>query len=185
MQRHPFITDAQRSQLLLVDFQAGMSKIIPRWPELLERAGLLIEAAQRLQVPIMVTEQYPQGLGPTDSSLLHLIGEPAVLTKSHFSACLEADFTEQLGQCGKDTIVLAGVEAHVCVLQTGLDLLAQGYKVHLVADAVNSRRDSDRNIALEQFKAAGAVISSAETVVFQWLKQAKTEDFRALLPRIK
>ncbi|MCH8529754.1 MAG: hydrolase [Saccharospirillum sp.] len=185
MTRHPFIADAQRSLLLLVDFQAGMSKIISQWPDLMDRTGLLIEAAQRLQVPIVATEQYPEGLGPTEDTLLSAIGLDNVLTKTHFSACLEPDFVERLRLSGKDTIVLAGVESHVCVLQTGLDLLAQGYRVHLVADAVSSRRESDKAIAVEQFRSAGAVIGSAETVVFEWLKQAKTDDFRALLPRIK
>lgn len=185
MQRHPFIADSQNSLLLLIDFQAGMSKIISQWPELLERVGLLMAAAHRLQVPILATEQYPEGLGPTDASLLHGIGDANVLTKTHFSACLEADFLKRLNQSGKDTLILAGVESHVCVLQTGLDLMAQGYKVHLVADAVSSRRDSDKTTAVEQFRTAGAVISSTETVVFEWLKQARTDDFRALLPRIK
>lgn len=185
MQRHSFLADAHNSLLLLIDFQAGMSKAIGQWPALMDRATLLIEAAHQLQVPILATEQYPEGLGPTDASLLSRIGNTNVLAKTHFSACLEDEFIERLSRSGKNTLILAGVESHVCVLQTGLDLLAQGYKVHLVADAVASRNDADKAIALEQFKAAGAVLTSAETVVFEWLKQAKTEDFRTLLPFIK
>jgi nicotinamidase-related amidase len=185
MQRHPFIADPARSLLLMVDFQAGMRKIISDWPRLLDRTRLLMAAAHRCQLPIRATEQNPDRLGHTDAGLLDSIERDQIFTKMHFSACREDGFSQWLGKSGKDTVVLAGVEAHVCVLQTGLDMLAQGYKVHLVLDAIGSRTETDKTVAIEQFKAAGAVLTSAETLVFGWLGRAGTQGFRALLPAIK
>ena len=110
---------------------------------------------------------------------------PIVFQKEHFSACLETDFLSTVRSFNRNKIVVAGMETHVCVLQTGLDLIKSGYQVHLVADAVASRVTENRDIATELFREAGAVISSAEIVIFQWARRSNTDDFRKILPIVK
>ena len=119
-------------------------------------------------MPILLTEQYKKGLGETIPELIQEIKSPQVFPKEHFSACLEADFIPTVESFNRKKIVVVGMETHVCVLQTCLDLIKTGFQVHLVADAVASRVDKNRDIAIDLLRQAGAVISSTEIVIFQW-----------------
>ncbi len=183
--RHPFVATREDSLLLVIDFQAGMLKVMPNWEETARRVNQLTLAADALDIPILLTEQYPKGLGGTIPEVLDKINKPSLLQKEHFSACLEKDFLPVVNSRGRSKIVLVGMETHVCVLQTGLDLIRAGYQVHLVADAVASRTRENRDIAVELFRQAGAVITSTEIVIFQWARRSNTEEFRRILPIVK
>ena len=140
----------------------------------------LIQIAQRLGVPVLASEQYPQGLGRTVAAIRELLSADAFMTKTHFSCAAERDCMRRIDTIGRGQIVVIGVEAHVCVLQTALELRAAGKEVYLVADAVSSRAPRDVELALERMRAEGVRIASREMVVFEWLHQAGTDHFRAI-----
>lgn len=183
--RHEFVATRNECLLLVIDFQIAMLKVIKTWKMTAHKVNQLTRAAHVLGIPLLVTEQYKKGLGETISEVSGEMESPTVLQKEHFSACLEAEFLPLLRSFDRPKVVVAGMETHVCVLQTGLDLLKAGYQVHLVADAVASRTPEDRNIAIDIFREAGAVITSTEIVIFQWAYRCNTEDFRRILPIVK
>lgn len=183
--RHPFVATREDSLLLVIDFQTAMLNVMDDWQEKARRVNQLTRAADMLGVPLVVTEHYRKGLGETIPEVADIMRDPTVLYKEHFSACLEPDFLSVIRSFGRRQIVVAGMETHVCVLQTGLDLIQAGYQVQLVADAVASRTDSDRDVGVGLFREAGAVITSTETVIFQWAFRANTEEFRKILPIVK
>jgi nicotinamidase-related amidase len=171
--------------LLIIDIQQAMLNVIETSKKVTQKVNQLTQAAEVLGIPILLTEQYSKGLGGTIPEVVGGIRSPNVFHKEHFSACLEADFLALINSYHRNKIVVVGMEAHVCVLQTGLDLIREGYKLQLVADGVASRTDQNRDIAIDLFREAGAVITSAEIVIFQWARRANTEDFRRILPIVK
>ncbi len=179
------ILDRAQSVLLIVDVQERLAPAIANVDEILDRAGLLIQAACKLGVPVAFTEQFPAGLGPTLQSIRDLAPAAPVIAKVHFQATLEPGLGTWIEKNGARQIVVAGTEAHVCVLQTALGLIEKGYSTFLAADAVGSRRVSDLALAVERLRLAGCQIVSSEMVVFEWLKKAATEEFRAILPLVK
>lgn len=183
--RHEFVATREDSLLLIVDFQQAMLKVLNSWETIARKVNQLSRAADALDVPILVTEQYKKGLGGTIPEVLRKIKCPTVCQKEHFSACLETEFLATVRSFGRNKIVVAGMETHVCVLQTGLDLIKAGYQIHLVADAVASRTTENRDIAIDLFRQAGAVITSTEIVIFQWARRSNTEDFRKILSIVK
>lgn len=176
---------AHSSALLVVDLQGRLVPALEEPDRLIERCRLVLHAARRLQVPVLATEQYPKGLGPTVAPVAELIRPEEVVGKIAFSALREALPAERIGMLGRETLVVAGAEAHVCVLQTVLDLLARGRKVAVVADAVGSRRALDKQTGLVRMRRAGAQIVTADMVVFEWLERAGTDDFKALAPLLR
>ncbi|MBC2710130.1 MAG: isochorismatase family protein [Desulfosarcina sp.] len=152
---------------------------------LARKVNQLIQTANVLEVQILLTEQYKKGLGETLPELLQEIQSPMVFQKEHFSACMEDGFLSTVHSFNRSKIVVAGMETHVCVLQTCLDLIKSGFQVHLVADAVASRLDENRDIAIDLLRQAGAVVSSTEIVIFQWACRANTDEFRKILPIVK
>lgn len=183
--RHDFTALASDSLLLIVDVQQAMLKVIRDSEAVVSRVAQLARAAAVVNVPVAVTEHYKKGLGPTIPEVLGEVPGATVLQKEHFSACLEPDFLTTIGSFGRSRIILVGMEAHVCVLQTGLDLLKAGFQVHLVEDAVSSRRPQDRATAINLFRQAGAIITCTEIVIFQWACRSNTEPFRRILPIVK
>jgi nicotinamidase-related amidase len=183
--RHEFVATREDSLLVIVDFQKAMLKVIDSWEKIAGKVSQLARAADTLGVPILVTEHYKKGLGETIPEVLREIGSPTVFQKEHFSACLEPDFLSTVRSFHRNKIVMVGMETHVCVLQTGLDLIKSGCQVHLAADAVGSRTDGNRDIAIELFREAGAVITSVEIVIFEWACRSNTDDFRRILPIVK
>jgi nicotinamidase-related amidase len=180
------ILDAAASQLVIIDIQERLAPAIVNEAAALKAALLLVAAAQRLNVPISVTEQYPKGLGVTVAPLRAALGaHAAIFEKMHFSAMREVEFGLHLAQARRKTLVICGMEAHVCVLQTALDAKAAGYNVALVADAVGSRVEQSREIALQRAAQAGLTLVTAEMVVFEWLQRAGTDDFKAIAPLLK
>ena len=138
-----------------------------------------------MDIPLLITEQYPKGLGPTIPEIKDVIPSYAPIEKISFSCCGEPFFLEAVQVTGRQQVVLAGMETHVCVLQTCLDLLKEGFDVHVVSDAVCSRTEQNYRAGLEFMRDAGAVISCTETVLFQLLAKAGTESFKIISKRIK
>ena len=168
---------AERSMLLAVDLQQRLVPAIDDGEGVVRRTAWLVRAAQKIGVPVAATEQYPQGLGPTATLLADLLPAGSIGTKVHFS-CAEADCLGTLPGANRPQVVIAGVEAHVCVLQTALGLVGQDRQVFVVEDATGSRRAADKALALERMRQHGVTIVSKEMVVFEWLARAGTPLFR-------
>lgn len=173
------LLDAQHSRLVVVDVQAKLLPAIHEGTRVLDAVLWLTRVAQRLGVPAAATEQYPQGLGPTVEPLRALFAADAIAAKLTFS-CAEGGCLDALPGADRAQIVLAGVEAHVCVLQSALGLAAAGREVFVVADAVGSRDPANKLLAIERMRQAGVVVVSREMVAFEWLREAGTERFRAV-----
>jgi nicotinamidase-related amidase len=179
---------AERSFLAVVDVQERLAPAMATPEPAIARCEILMRAAARLGVPMLVSEQYPKGLGRTVPALAALAATNDVVEKIHFSCADEHAWAERLGlfdESGRDQAVVCGMEAHVCVLQTALGLHEQGYQVAVVADAVSSRRKEDAGLALARMSQAGLTVVSAEMVVFEWLRRAGTAEFKELSALIK
>ena len=179
--------DKENAVLVAVDFQEAQTKIMP--PEvgknIIRNMKVLISFARQLKIPILVTEQYPKGLGKTIPDIREGLGDITPIEKVSFSCCGTKAFNERLDALKRNEVVLAGIEAHICVLQTAADLLRSHYEVHVVADAVGSRKKLDWEVGLRWMDKEGAMISTAEIIAFQWLKEAGTEDFKQLAKLLK
>jgi nicotinamidase-related amidase len=171
------LIDADRSQLLVIDMQEKLMPAIHDHERVAADVEWLVRAAQRIGVPVAASEQYPKGLGRTVKAIRDLLPEEAVATKTHFS-CVAAQCLPGLPGADRPQVVVAGVETHVCVLQTVLELLEEGKEVYVVADGVGSRRPPDRDFALLRMRQEGARIVTREMVVFEWLGEAGTPLFR-------
>jgi nicotinamidase-related amidase len=168
--------------LLLIDLQERLMPVIDDHETVVARAVRLAEAAQLLGVPIRATEQNPDRLGPTVAPLAAY--PQAVLSKTSFSAVGDPGFSTLL-PAEEEQVVIAGVEAHVCVLQTVLDLLDSGHRVFVVADAVGSRDPADQAAALDRAGRHGAGIVTSEMVLFEWLRDARHPKFREVQKLLK
>lgn len=169
------------SQLALIDAQEKLCAAMPpeAVPPLLRNLAILLQAARLLQIPMLCSEQYPQGLGPTHPELLAWLEPGSAIPKTCFS-CWEAPAFRNRLPSDRPQIVLAGIEAHICVLQTALDLQAHGRQVFVVEDAVLSRNPQNKANALARLSAAGVVITNTESVVFEWLRVAEGSAFKAI-----
>lgn len=172
--------DPQRSAVLLVDLQDKLLPVMHEKTTIERRAGRLIQGANVLGVPVLITEQYPKGLGRTVSSIAKQL-DAAVCTdeKTRFSACSES-VVRLLEKFETKSIVVAGIETHVCVMQTCLDLLERGYTVALCVDAVSSRRPIDKKAAVDRLIQAGVLPATVESVLFELLGDANSPRFREL-----
>ena len=168
--------------LVVVDVQERLFNAMDaeRRDDMVANVKILVSAARRLDVPVLVTEQYPKGLGRTLPELRSLLGDTPPFEKTAFSCCGADGFMDRIGTLGADHVILTGIEAHVCVLLTALDLLTRGLRVSIVADAVCSRRPANLEIGLGQARQASAVVTATETVVFQLLGGADSDAFREL-----
>ena len=169
------------SFLLLIDFQEGLLAAVDGGPRALQQAERLLRSAAILGVPLAGTEQYPKGLGPTVEPLRSLLGNERIAEKLTFSSCGATVLMDQLRAANRRQVVLAGFETHVCVAQTALDLLAGDFEVFIVADAVSSRRPLDRQVALDRLRQGGAVVTTVEAVIFEWLQHAAAPEFKEVL----
>lgn len=185
--RQRFFLDAAESALVVIDVQERLCKAMDEQvlSRLCASAGILLEAAAELRIPVLATEQYVKGLGETLPELQQKMADAPRLEKMSFSCCGSDAFVGRLRDLGRRQIVVVGMETHVCVLQTVIDLLDAGYVVHLVQDGVMSRSDQNRQAALGMMQQAGAVISCTESVLFQWLRVAGTDSFKKLSKLVK
>ncbi len=170
---------------VMVDFQGRLAQIVDRAALVLPNALRMIKGCQALDVPVLPTLQVPEKLGPMPSELTEALGDTEVIAKSVFSAYREPDFMTALNRIGRRQVVLAGIEAHVCVLQTGLDLLAEGYQVHVLSDGVFSRRAENHDLALQRLHDAGAVLSSVEIALFEMIRTSRHPQFRTISKLVK
>lgn len=177
--------DADTSALLVVDVQERLMPAMDRAERVIGNVAVLLRAAHRLGVPMLASEQYPKGLGPTVAALGNLVPRDRVLAKTTFSVMADAALRDGVGTMGRRDVIVAGVEAHVCVMQTALDLARAGYAPRVVADATTSRAPESRDIALRRLEAHGVDLVTTEMVLFEWLGRAGTEDFRELSPLIR
>lgn len=165
------------SALVVVDIQERLLPTIPGGEAVVAASCRLVAAARLFDVPVLATEQYPRGLGPTVEPLAGRLD--AVHEKLSFSCCGCAAFTEHL-TAATESVVLCGLETHVCIAQTALDLLAEGIGVCVAADAVASRRPLDHEVALRRLETAGAVLSTTEAIMFEWCRSADHPAFREM-----
>ena len=174
----------QSSLLVVVDVQEKLAPLIYETERLVANCVKLVQCAKLFEVPAIATEQYPQGLGPTLSCLAGYF--PNRPEKLRFS-CAEVLSWPTAGERDDNRfqVVLCGIEAHVCVLQTALDLLAAGYQVYLVADASSSRRQLDWQIAMQRIETAGAVVVTTESVLFEWCESAEVPEFKQFVAIVK
>ena len=178
------------SQILVIDFQERLTPVMAEGQGSVDNSAKLLRCAAKLDIPATVTEQYRRGFGPTLPIILEAAGPQAsVFEKMSFSALQDEAIAAHVKQCalhaGRPQVVVAGIESHVCVLQTALDLVSAGLQPFIVVDAVTSRTISSKEVALQRLTANGVELVTTEMVIFEWLERAGTDEFRALLPLIK
>ncbi|QRM28192.1 isochorismatase family protein [Microvirga sp. VF16] len=180
------LLDAKRSHLIVVDLQARLMPAIHEGETTLRNVRILLEAANRLGIPVTVTEQYPKGLGATLPTVQEVLPPDAVtLTKTTFSAARDPAIAERIATLrgsGLNQLVICGTEAHICVLQSALEFRSMGLDVFVVGDAVSSRSSHSVNTACARLLHAGCHWVTTEMAVFEWMGEAATDDFRALAP---
>lgn len=170
--------------MLIVDFQDRLLPAIHEAETCVQTARKTIEAARVLGVPLLCTEQNPAGLGKTCPTLRDVLADAPVVEKTSFTACVEG-VTRKLAELNRTNVIVMGIEAHVCVQQTVLDLLRLGYRPYVCADGISSRRPFDRDIAIERMRQAGAIVTTAESVIFELTGEAGTPTFKAILKIVK
>jgi len=175
----------QDAALLVVDVQEKLLPSIFEEERVRGNTLALVRAAQVLGVPVLVTEQYPKGLGKTATDVAEALAGVAVIEKLTFSTFGEPAFVEALKALGRRTLIVVGIEAHVCITQSVLDALSAGYQVHVLADAVSSRTEANWRLGLARMQQAGAVVSSTEMALFELLHVAGTPEFKEVLRLIK
>ena len=170
--------------LLVVDVQDKLAVAMPAetMADVLKNVGILLETAEALGVPVVASEQYPKGLGPTVPAIASKLDAMGVkrLPKMTFDACSDLTVARALADSGVKNVVVIGMETHVCVFQTARELVKRGYATYVVADAVASRREENRRIGLSLCESAGAVVTTTETVVFDLLESAGVPAFKAI-----
>ncbi|MBS1792549.1 MAG: hydrolase [Acidobacteria bacterium] len=184
--QHPKILDSARTALVVIDIQEAFRAAISDFPQVASRAAMIVRGFQILNLPVIVTEQYPKGLGRTAEEILFSLPDDfEFIEKTTFSSCGAAAFLEQIEAAGARQIVICGLETHICVNQTAHDLLAAGFDVHLLTDAVGSRYSTDREAGLAKMFANGAVPATVEMALFELLRGARHDKFREIQNLIK
>jgi nicotinamidase-related amidase len=180
-----FILNKDNSVLVIVDIQDKLAVVMEQKEKVTKNCLHIIETAKLLGIPMILTEQYPKGLGQTISGIKEALPEYNPLEKVTFDCCKGDGFLQKIASLRKTHIILTGMETHVCVLQTCLGLMGKGYFVHLVSDAVCSRKKDDFKTGRKMMRDAGAVLTCTETVLFQLLEKAGTPEFKAISKRIR
>ncbi len=185
MKRHPIILRKESTALLIIDLQEKILPVIRNIDSVIENTQKLIKGFKQLQLPIYFTEQYPKGLGPTSGKILAELEGYNAIQKMSFSCFGAEDLFQELRTKKLHQIVVTGVESHVCVQQTVLDLLANDFQVNVAADAISSRRESDYIIALDRMRTLGAEITTSESILFELLEICGTPEFKAISKIVK
>ena len=176
---------AESTVLVVIDVQEKLIGVMFNKEELIENLEKLIRGVQVFNIPIIVTEQYPHGLGPTVPQLSRLIPDIPPLSKLSFSCCEDENFLKKLKTFERRQVLVSGIEGHVCVYQTVRDLIDSGYEVYVVTDAISSRTPENKEIGLNLMREMSAVLTSTETALFEMLKIAKGENFKAISQIVK
>jgi len=184
MIKHPAILAKERTALLIIDIQERILNVMQYPENVLSNTLKLIQGFKLLNLPIFFTEQYPKGLGCTAPEILSQLEHPAI-QKMSFSCCNEGGLTDQLKEKNRSQIVVCGIESHVCVQQTVLDLLADNFQVNVASDAVSSRREFDYQTALKRMAKHGAEITTTESILFELVQVSGTDEFRQISKIVK
>lgn len=183
--RNPRILSAPNAGLLIVDVQESFRKQLKDMDILTRNITILAEAAKILKIPVILTEQYPQGQGKTIAEISACLGEHKYFEKTTFSCCQAKGFFEQLENFGRQQIIVCGVETHVAIEQTVLDLLAHDYQAHVVKDATASRSERNKEAAWDKMTSSGAVPTAVEMALYEMLGESGTEQFKAVQRLVK
>lgn len=184
--RHTNILDKNQTVLVVVDLQDAFRSPIPDFQLVVDQTSIAIRGFQTLDIPIIVTEQYPKGLGKTAEELLLCLPDDfEVIEKTTFSSCGASAFSEKLKSLKAKQVVIAGIEAHICVNQTAHDLLNEGYQVHLLQDCVSSRTTHDKHTGIEKMRMSGVIPSNVEMALFELMHDSKHEKFKEIQALIK
>jgi nicotinamidase-related amidase len=179
-----YYLDREETALLIIDIQEKLMPAIINGNMLINKTSVLIDTANHMNIPILVTEQYPKGLGSTVEELDKNLGDAIKYSKTSFTCCSNEILNQLIGTKVK-RIIITGAEAHVCVFQTVRDLLQQGFFVFVAEDAVGSRTEDNYKNAIALMREMGAVISNTETILFDLLKESGTPEFKALVKLVK
>lgn len=181
-----FMLDRNDAVLVVIDIQEKLCRVMDQkvLERLVRNVGILQTAAHELTIPVIGTEQYVRGLGELLPEIKGCIADPTI-EKLSFGCCGEPAFLDRIRSLGRRQVIVAGMEAHICVLQTVLGLLDAGYVVHLVRDAIMSRRKENWKAACEIAASAGAVVTTTEAALFQLLRTAGTAEFKKLSPLVR
>jgi nicotinamidase-related amidase len=183
---HPGILDRTKTALVVVDLQEAFRSAISDFPMIASKASIAVRGFQIFNLPIIVTEQYPKGLGRTaEEVLINLPSDFEVIEKTTFSSCDSQAFVEKLKESNISQIVLCGLETHICVNQTAHDLLTEAFEVHLLCDAVGSRYSDDKEAAMRKMQLNGVISSTVEMALFELLRDSKHEQFKEIQNLIK
>lgn len=181
----PGIPERGKTALVVVDLQEKFVPAIFEIDRVVENTKKLVRAFQAMKIPVIFTQQYTKGLGQTVEEIAQLFGDDKPIEKTEFSCMENEGFLKRVKELGAKDLVLCGIEAHVCILQTALDAIRQGFRVHIVQDATSSRKKSDWRTAMQRASQSGAFIASTEMIIFQLLKRAGTDEFKEVQGIIK
>ena len=184
--QHPNILELSRSALLIIDMQEAFRANTKHFERFAQRIAVAARGSQLLNLPIIVTEQYPKGLGRTAFEITEVIPKDVeIIEKTSFSSCGAQNFYNKLQEHETKHVIVSGMEAHICVNQTVHDLLVNGCQVHLLTDCITSRSKADRKVALMKMHNSGAILSSVEMALFELMRDARHEQFKAIQGLIK
>ena len=178
LERSPELMSRHDTALLVVDVQGKLANAVQHPTRLVWNIQRLIQGAQLLGLPVAATEQYPEGLGPTIPQLAEMLTD--ISSKRMFSCGENGDIFANWSKAGIPKILVCGIEAHVCIQQTTLDLLAEGFRVYLPCDGISSRQEFDAKIAIRRMEASGATITSTEAALFEWCATSKCSEFKSI-----
>lgn len=183
---HQNILNPEKTALVVIDLQEAFRHPINEFAEIAARASLAVRGFLTLDLPVLITEQYPKGLGRTAEEIMFSLPEEfEFFEKSTFSSCAAESFVERLESLGTEHVVLCGLETHICVNQTAHDLLDRGFTVHLLMDAVASRYSIDKQTAIEKMKLAGVLPATVEMTLFECMRDSKHQKFKEIQELIK
>ncbi len=177
------LCNADNSCLVIIDIQTRLTAAMPIkvLARLKRNINILLQGADKLSIPVLTTEQYPKGLGPTEPEIVDLLPEHALkFEKTCFSCTGSEQFLQQLEKTGRKQVIIVGIEAHVCVLQTAIQLIDEGYQVFVTADGICSRHRDNYEASLKRMSNANIVICNTESVLFEWLRDSSHEHFKGL-----
>ena len=179
------VMTTENTQLVILDIQGKLSQIVYQSEEVLRNSSILIEGCKHLELPIVWVEQMPDKLGVTHPAIAELLSSKTPVKKSSFSAWDNIEFQQQLYDNQRKKVLLIGIETHICIYQTAVDLLANGYEVSVIADAVSSRTESNKQIGLTMLRDAGATLLSTEAALFALLRTAQHPKFKEIARLVK
>lgn len=180
-----YFLEREKALLLIIDIQEKLFPYVEDQITLQKNASKLIDTAKLLDIPILVTEHYPKGLGRTISSLEGLLSKAKKIEKTSFGCCGDEKFNEEVKKTGRKQVIICGIETHICVAQTALGLKLAGYEVYLSADAVSSRNLKDEQIAIERMRGEGIAISTTEAIMYELMRDASDPLFKEFLKIVK